>query len=203
MAASRKFASKPHMAGSPGDLDTATEFLDILQRELGITASKEPIYPAGSVESRNATLSIPTSSELRAWVDVYYPILNTPLQRSLEILGDDGNPVWQANLEEEVDEADPDAFEHGNVVPAFHGLSANGEVEGKLVYAHYGRKQDYDALVDAGSSKTSSNSFRRILTQLLRCGLQRRNCHYAVRRTIPWTQGNLTWCIEFNISHTG
>ena len=160
MAASRKFSSKPHMAGSPGDLDTAMTFLDVLQRELGIAAPKELIYPAGSVESRNATLSIPTSREPRAWIDVYYPILNTPLQRSLEILGEDGNSVWQANLEEEVDEADPDAFEHGDVVPAFHGLSANGEVEGKLVYAHYGRKQDYDALVDAGMSNTSSDFFQ-------------------------------------------
>jgi N-acetylated-alpha-linked acidic dipeptidase len=142
------------MAGNTGDLDTAKYFLALLQQELG-TAScfSEPIYPAGSAESRHATLSIPTTSEAKAWIDVYYPILNWPLNRSLEILGDDGKPVWQANLKEVVDdsEADPDAYKYADTIPAFHGLSANGEVEGKLVYANYGRKSDYDALVEAGT----------------------------------------------------
>jgi N-acetylated-alpha-linked acidic dipeptidase len=141
------------MAGTPGDLETAKEFLALLQRELGVTLpchSSEPIYPAGSVESRNATLSIPVTSEAKAWIDIYYPVLNTPLDRSLEIIGDDGKPVWKADLEEVVDELDPEAFKYANDIPAFHGLSANGEVEGKLVYANYGRKSDYDALVEAG-----------------------------------------------------
>jgi N-acetylated-alpha-linked acidic dipeptidase len=140
------------MAGTTGDFDTAKDFLFLLQRELGIASAgcAEPIYPAGSAESRHATLSIPTTSELKAWIDVYYPVLNTPLDRSLEILGGDGKPVWKANLAEVVDEADPEAYKYADAIPAFHGLSANGEVEGKLVYANYGRKSDYDALVEAG-----------------------------------------------------
>ena len=106
----------------------------LLQRELGITSTggSEPIYPAGSAESRHATLSIPTTSELKAWIDVYYPVLNTPLDRSLEILGGDGKPAWKANLEEVVDQTDPEAYKYADAIPAFHGLSANGEVEGKL-----------------------------------------------------------------------
>ena len=154
IAASHRYATKPHMAGTPGDLDTAKDFLALLQRELRIEASysSEPIYPAGSSESRHATLSIPTTSETKAWIDVYYPVLNTPLARGLEILGDDGKPVWHANLEEVVDEEDPEAHKYADAIPAFHGLSANGEVEGKLVYANYGRKSDYDALVEAGIS---------------------------------------------------
>ncbi|KIM91157.1 hypothetical protein PILCRDRAFT_811656 [Piloderma croceum F 1598] len=151
IAASRQFATKPHMAGTRGDFDTAKDFLALLQREFGITSAgcSEPIYPAGSTESRHATLSIPTTTELKAWIDVYYPVLNTPLDRSLEILGGDGKPAWKANLEEVVDEADPEAYKYADAIPAFHGLSANGEVEGKLVYANYGRKSDYDALVEA------------------------------------------------------
>jgi N-acetylated-alpha-linked acidic dipeptidase len=139
------------MAGTTGDFDTAKDFLALLQRELGITSAgcSEPIYPAGSAESRLATLSIPTTSELKAWIDVYYPVLNTPLDRRLEILGRDGKPAWKANLEEVVDEADSEAYKYADAIPAFHGLSANGEVEGKLVYANYGRKSDYDALVEA------------------------------------------------------
>lgn len=90
------------------------------------------------------------TNENKAWIDVYYPILNKPLDRSVEILEHDGSPAWQANLEEDVDEVDRDAYKYGDAVPAFHGLSANGEVEGKLVYANYGRKKDYDDLVEAG-----------------------------------------------------
>jgi len=85
-----------------------------------------------------------------AWIDVYYPVMNTPLDRSLEILGDDGEAVWTADLEEQADETDPEAGKYADAVPTFHGLSRGGEAKGKLVYAHYGRKQDYDALVEAG-----------------------------------------------------
>ncbi|KAH7911572.1 hypothetical protein BJ138DRAFT_1006369 [Hygrophoropsis aurantiaca] len=152
IAASRKYASKPHMAGTAGDLDTAKEFLALLQRELGVHSSSSvaPIFAAGSNESRSSTLSVSSATEPSAWIDEYYPILNTPLERQLEILGDDGKPVWSAQLEEVSDETDPDAHEYAETIPTWHGISRGGEAVGKLVYAHYGRKQDYDALVDAG-----------------------------------------------------
>jgi N-acetylated-alpha-linked acidic dipeptidase len=76
--------------------------------------------------------------------------MNTPLDRSLEILGEDGKPVWQADLTEHADATDPEAGQYADAVPTFHGLSRGGEVEGKLVYANYGRKEDYDALVANG-----------------------------------------------------
>lgn len=148
------------MAGTSGDFTTAKDFLSLLQRELGTApAYFDPIYPAGSAESRNATLAIPVTSNSRAWIDVYYPILNTPLDRSVEILGDDGKPAWKANLEEVADESDPDAHKYADAVPAFHGLSANGEVIGKLVYANYGRKRDYDALIETGMNNTNSQMY--------------------------------------------
>ncbi|KAG2156266.1 hypothetical protein DEU56DRAFT_766277 [Suillus clintonianus] len=152
IAASRVYAGKPHMAGTAGDFDTAKYFLAHLQEELQIDGSSSdiPLYSAGSRESREATLTIPSLDEPKAWVDVYYPILNSPLNRSLEILGDDGNPVWSAELEEIADETDPYAFKSANAVPAWHGISKGGQAEGKLIYAHYGRQRDFDALVEAG-----------------------------------------------------
>ncbi|KAG1833473.1 hypothetical protein EV424DRAFT_1365464 [Suillus variegatus] len=149
---SRVYADKPHMAGSEGDFDTAKYFLAHLQEELQIDRSSSdiPLYSAGSRESREATLSISSLDEPKAWVDTYYPILNSPLDRSLEILGDDGNPVWSAQLEEVADETDPYAFKSANAVPTWHGISRGGQAEGKLINAHYGRKQDFDALVEAG-----------------------------------------------------
>lgn len=58
--------------------------------------------------------------------------------------------MWEAELEEVADETDPEAHKYADAVPTFHGLSRGGEAEGKLVYAHYGRKQDYDELQAKG-----------------------------------------------------
>lgn len=109
-----------------------------------------PIYPAGSDDARAATLNIPTYEEPTAWIDTYYPILNVPLNHSLEILGELGNPVWTLELEEVADRTDPEAAEYATAVPTWHGISRGGEAQGKLIYVNYGRKEDYDELVDAG-----------------------------------------------------
>ncbi|KAF7291015.1 Zn-dependent exopeptidase [Mycena chlorophos] len=157
IAASRLFATKPHLAGSEGDLKTAKDWLAVLQNELGIEAgSEEPIFPAGSDDSRSATLSIPKTHKPKAWIDVYYPVMNTPLDRTLEVVNKDGEVVWSAELEEVVDETDPEAAEYYLSVPTFHGLSAAGDVQGKLIYANYGRKEDYDALVAKGVNFTGA-----------------------------------------------
>ena len=144
------------MAGTPGDFETAKEFLALLQREFGAVspsgANSEPIYSAGTAESRNATLSIPSLTAPTAWIDVYYPVMNTPLDRSVQILDEDGTAVWTAPLEEVADDRDPDAGQYSEAVPTFHGLSPSGEVKGQLVFANYGRQQDYKALVDRGNS---------------------------------------------------
>jgi N-acetylated-alpha-linked acidic dipeptidase len=151
LKASRQYATKPHMAGTPGDLTTAKDFLALLQTELGaIAPASEPIYLAGSAESRNATLSITHLNAPTAWIDVYYPVMNTPLNHSVAILGNDGLPVWNAPLEEVADLTDPEAGKYFEAVPTFHGLSKSGEVKGHLVYANYGRQEDYRDLVEKG-----------------------------------------------------
>ncbi|TFY80907.1 hypothetical protein EWM64_g3104 [Hericium alpestre] len=158
IGASRQYAGKPHLAGSDGDLQTAMDFLALLQRELGLpNSTSAPIFPAGSEESRNATLSIHELNEPAAWVDVYYPVMNTPLNRTLEIL--DGDKVaWSADLEEHADDPDKDgdAWTYYGAVPTWHGLSRGGEATGKLIYADYGRKEDYDDLVDKGVNFTGA-----------------------------------------------
>ncbi|TFY72164.1 hypothetical protein EVG20_g838 [Dentipellis fragilis] len=156
--ASRQYAGKPHLAGSDGDLQTAMDFLALLQRELNISKpSSAPIFPAGSEASRNATLSISNLTEPTAWIDVYYPVMNTPVSHSLEIL--DGDSVaWKAQLEEVVDhpDKDGDAWAYSDAVPAWHGLSRGGQAEGKLIYANYGSKSDYDDLVEKGVNFTGA-----------------------------------------------
>ncbi|KZT29237.1 Zn-dependent exopeptidase [Neolentinus lepideus HHB14362 ss-1] len=151
IAASRQYATKPHMAGTSGDFNTAKDFLELLQHEFSIVSpSSDPVYSAGTYESRNATLSITNLTTPNAWIDVYYPVMNTPLDRKLEIVSGDGEVVWSANVEEIADDTDSEAGQYVEAVPTFHGLSRNGTAEGQLVYAHYGRREDYLALVEKG-----------------------------------------------------
>ncbi|KAI0089082.1 Zn-dependent exopeptidase [Irpex rosettiformis] len=158
LEASRHYAGKPHIAGSVEDFETAKDFLALLQNELGAVAptgdDDQPIYSAGTAESRNATLSISTLDKPTAWIDVYYPVMNTPLNHSVEILDEDGNAFWSAPLEEEADETDPDAGKYRDSVPTFHGLSRSGDVKGKLLFANYGRQEDYQALLEQGVNFT-------------------------------------------------
>lgn len=151
IATSRLLATKPHIAGSPQDLITAQNVLELFNQEFKLPPRKVvPIFQAGSPASRLATLSIPWTSQPRAWIDTYYPVLNTPLDRHLEILDDNGNVTWSAELEEVADATDPDAGKYVYSVPTFHGLSKSGDVKGKLIYANYGSKADYDELEAKG-----------------------------------------------------
>jgi N-acetylated-alpha-linked acidic dipeptidase len=80
--------------------------------------------------------------------------LNAPLDRHLEILDNDGRVAWKANLEEVADQTDEGAHKYFDAVPAWHGLSKDGNVTGQLVYAGYGTKKEYDDLVAAGMNFT-------------------------------------------------
>ncbi|KAI0832612.1 Zn-dependent exopeptidase [Trametes gibbosa] len=153
--ASRKYAARAHLAGSPDDFESAKDLLELFQAELGIVPpSDPPIFIAGSPQSRSATLGIEHLRKPNAWIDTYYPLMNTPLDRSLTVLNEDGSTLWDAELEEEADPRDPEATKHKDAVPAFHGFSADGEVTGPLIYANYGLKADYDEVVAAGGNFT-------------------------------------------------
>ncbi|EEB95921.1 hypothetical protein MPER_05034 [Moniliophthora perniciosa FA553] len=77
--------------------------------------------------------------------------MNTPLDRALQALNDNGEVLWEADLEERAEDGDdPDAAKYSNAVPTFHGLSSAGDVKGQLIYANYGLKEDYDDLVAKG-----------------------------------------------------
>ncbi|KAK0468417.1 Zn-dependent exopeptidase [Desarmillaria tabescens] len=151
---SKLYSKHPHLAGSPEDFEDAKSILKLFRSEFDIPEPHtEPIFPAGSKASRLSTLSLTSplgSSKPSAWIDVYYPVMNTPLDRSLDILGEDTRSVWSADLTEDGNPLDEDAAKYRDSVPAWHGLSADGEAMGQLVYVNYGTKEDYDELVAAG-----------------------------------------------------
>lgn len=120
--------------------------MKLFQEEFGINVpSFEPIFSAGSPESRNATLLLtsPHSAPNKptAWIDTYYPVLKSPLDRSLDIIANDGAIIWSADLLEDGDPGDDVAHRYRTAVPPFHALSADGDVTGQLVYANYGNKK--------------------------------------------------------------
>ncbi|KAJ1989821.1 Vacuolar protein sorting-associated protein 70 [Coemansia spiralis] len=82
----------------------------------------------------------------------YYPWMNYPIDQKVVLFNETTYEIfYKAGLKEDVIPGD-DASEDPNNLPAFHGLSANGNVTGKLVYANYGALDDFEALADAGIS---------------------------------------------------
>ncbi|KAH6915037.1 vacuolar protein sorting-associated protein 70 [Coprinopsis sp. MPI-PUGE-AT-0042] len=146
LEASRSYATQPHLAGSSQDFEDAKVILKLFQDELGIhKPHKEPIYKAGSHASRHSTLQLTGWFGPRhptAWIDTYYPVLNTPLDRAVEILESDGTASWSADLVEDGDPLDPEA--------AYFG----GNATGNLIYANYGLQEDYKALLAQGVNFT-------------------------------------------------
>lgn len=67
--------------------------------------------------------------------------MNTGVEQRLEILDNDGSSIWSAELVEDGDPRDEDAHKYRDVIPTWHGLSADGDVTGQLVYANYGSKE--------------------------------------------------------------
>ncbi|CAE6501065.1 unnamed protein product [Rhizoctonia solani] len=151
-----EWTSKPHLAGSENDYKSAIELLRAFQTHLGIPCPEPlPVYDAGTPDSRNAILDMSKLEQPKAWIDTYYPYLETPGERVLEIVNADGTVFWRANLEE------------GDAIGAWHAWSKSADVKAKVVYANYGFGSDYKKLKNAGYDVTGkialireSNSFR-------------------------------------------
>ncbi|ELU41729.1 vacuolar protein sorting-associated protein 70 [Rhizoctonia solani AG-1 IA] len=141
----RVWTEKPHLAGTANDYYSSVQQLEAFRKHLGIksTSKSLPVFDAGSEESRQAILSIAHTTEPTAWIDTYYPLLNYPKERKLEILNEDGTPFWSANVEEAPAEGDPAGQWYDTI-------------GGKLVHVGYGRKQDFDELAAAAAQEAGA-----------------------------------------------
>jgi N-acetylated-alpha-linked acidic dipeptidase len=155
---SRRYATHPHLAGSLEDELDAKSVLHLFHDEFGIPLPEQlPIYKAGSELSRNATLHLTTPdapTHPTAWIDTYYPVMNTGLDQALQIFDESGKALWTADLVEDGDPRDPEAHKYKSAIPPWHGLSADGDVTGQLVYANYGSQEDYAELIAQGANLT-------------------------------------------------
>ncbi|SSD62208.1 related to glutamate carboxypeptidase [Saccharomycodes ludwigii] len=89
-------------------------------------------------------------------VETYDVYFNTPVSSSLKLLSTKANSstVYEASLKEDVLSEDPTTG-GDDLVPAFHGYSASGNVTGSYVYVNYGTKKDFEVLDTLGVNFTN------------------------------------------------
>eukprot|EP01018_Ginkgo_biloba_P000168 Gb_33027 [translate_table: standard] len=112
--------------------------------------TKDP-HVAGTPENF-ATADYVLSKFQEYGLDVHYTdyqvLLSYPLSRNLSLRLPEGK-IIQLNLKEK--EIDSDSFtKNSKVIPPFHAYSPSGYVTAEVVYANYGREEDYFTLRQMG-----------------------------------------------------
>ncbi|KAK4778011.1 hypothetical protein SAY87_018198 [Trapa incisa] len=115
----RALTRRPHVAGTPANAEAAAYVLSTL-----------------------------TSTGFRSHVASYSVLLTYPISRSLSLtLPPPGDPpVTAFSLLQETYENDPYADVTNQVLPTFHGYAKSGTAAGPVLYANYGRVEDFHAL---------------------------------------------------------
>ncbi|KAJ9116409.1 hypothetical protein QFC22_004851 [Naganishia vaughanmartiniae] len=152
-AALFRYTSTEHMAGTGNDHLSALSLKAEWESYLGLpySAPHENVFEAGSAENQAAVRGLQNATQPQVWVDTYYPIMNTPVSRSVDILLPGGNGLieWSATLREDIVEGDPTSVLRDEVA-VFHGLSVSGNVTAPLLFVGYGTKRDFEDLERAG-----------------------------------------------------
>jgi N-acetylated-alpha-linked acidic dipeptidase len=120
--------------------DSCRAYLLRLTEEPHVAGTEEDYQTAEYVLEKFRSFGIEADM---ASYDVYlpYPVnVRFELTRPIRFSG----PTPEAGVER-----DKDAFA-SNVMPPFHGYSANGHVAGQVIYANYGLPEDYDKLEKLG-----------------------------------------------------
>ncbi len=78
----------------------------------------------------------------------FWPYLSRPVSASVEITSPESVQLW---VDEPALEADPYSA-HPDLPIGYNAYSASGDVEAGVVYANYGRKEDFEKLAELGVS---------------------------------------------------
>jgi N-acetylated-alpha-linked acidic dipeptidase len=122
--------------------DSAKMSLRILTEEPHVAGT--PADYATALYVRDRMRSFGLTSDLVE----YQVLLNYPKHVSLELVEPEQEPL---SLREQPIEGDKDSAD-SSFFSAFHGYSADGTVTGQVVYANYGRPDDFDQLAKLGVS---------------------------------------------------
>jgi N-acetylated-alpha-linked acidic dipeptidase len=104
---------------------------------------------AGDLEHAERIRELWCSYGITSELERYDVLQNFPTSTALELRSSTGHILFKATLQEEELPEDPTSL-RANGLPAFHGFSANGDVEGKLVYANFGTPDDFENLKGRG-----------------------------------------------------
>ncbi|XP_071908836.1 probable glutamate carboxypeptidase LAMP1 isoform X4 [Coffea arabica] len=110
--------------------------------------TKRP-HVAGSEANAEAAayvLSTLTSYKVRSHITTYEVALTYPISRSLTLKPTPQDSPVKFDLHQEIYDGDPYADVADEVLPTFHAYAKSGTVAGPVVYANYGRVQDYAVL---------------------------------------------------------
>ena len=126
------------------DTASAERHMKVLTAEPHIAGSPADYRTALYVAQQFRNAGLETSiQEYRVW-------LNYPAEVSVEAFAKNGNLIMSGPSREQVD-GDP-YQDHQDVLPAFSGYSPSGDVTADVVYANYGRPEDFKDLADKGIS---------------------------------------------------
>ncbi len=131
-------ASDPHDAGTPGDA-AVVENIERLFREFGLTTERQELQ---------LYLSRPVSG--RVWLTAH----DLTLPESPDPLADRVSEAW-TELETREHPVEGDPFSRGELARSgWNAYSGSGDVTGEVVYANYGRLEDFQQLAEMGVDLT-------------------------------------------------
>jgi N-acetylated-alpha-linked acidic dipeptidase len=124
------------------DAKLAGEELKTLTAKPHLAATKEDLETANYVAEKFREAGLETE------IVPYRVLLNQPRKVAFEATTDSGTPIASGPTREHVSSAsNPDPFQDDpRVVMPFNGSSGSGNVSGEVVYANYGRLEDFDQL---------------------------------------------------------
>ncbi|MEQ8770687.1 MAG: M28 family peptidase [Phycisphaerales bacterium] len=135
-------ASDPHDAGTPGDA-AVVENIERLFREFGLTTERQELQ---------LYLAKPISGSVWVYAPDIIQSQGDEAERTPPPVGND-RPALSLPVREEPVANDP--FSRGELARSgWNAYSGSGDVTGEVVYANYGRLEDFERLADMGVDLT-------------------------------------------------
>ncbi|KAL7137574.1 hypothetical protein ABFS83_10G101800 [Erythranthe nasuta] len=149
------FPHKPYyhslfISDSLSDNQSISNHLYTLTRRPHIAGSQ------ANAEAAAYVLSTLSSYSIQSHIASYHTALTYPESRSLVLTGPSLDPPVQFSLEQEIYEGDPYAEPASQVEPTFHAYAKSGTAVGPVVFANYGRVEDYAVLKQMGVNISGS-----------------------------------------------
>ncbi|EPS58906.1 hypothetical protein M569_15905, partial [Genlisea aurea] len=135
--------------------DSISDHLYVLTRRPHIAGSE------ANAEAAAYVLSALASFGIRSHVAPYFSALTLPISRSLILIRPPPDSAAEFALRQESYPGDPYADVAAEAQPAFHGFAKSGTAVGPVVYANYGRVEDYAVLAELGINLTGSVALAR------------------------------------------